>query len=438
MTWIYKKPSSYIYLQNQTLNLKANFTISLWYYNNGKDSRSSDSSKTYILSTSSGATGFNLQVENSGNNTRFTLGSDLPAGCVQYMDYNFTRKVWYYLALMVNWTELNFYVNGNRIYSNSTYFQSGCSIVTNNPSQLDLGDGYPYGSYGNASFDEIRIYNNYSSDEQILSLYNQNRYRNETFLPNYLIAYLPMNEYSDIITYNLKNPIFNASLIGSPIWQSDNINVTSLGYWVNISITGMSNSLVFYKNYTLINASMSGSKNFEFYNNDTIYILDNFNVTEGVSVVNSPIWFSSSTSTIKKFVSNLSEQINESVTINVDNCRIATSSYTPFGDIISYPTSTCSDNKLTFLLLNINPGGDNELDITYSDIPLCTDGQTVGYMLIKIVLSLALIGGILFFVYRNGSLFSLSIGEIIILFIAIMVSIGLISSIVNIMAGSCT
>jgi len=118
-----------------------------------------------------------------------------------------------------------------------------------------------------------------------------------------------------------------------------NVNDTTT-YQTNIY--NLTNALIYYSNNSIAGSSNinsnDGNINITLSPNNHSYILDNFNLTEGVSRIHSPLWFSSTTSTSKHIASNLTDTINATILFSVSSCDEINS--------INYISNTGAYNKL--------------------------------------------------------------------------------------------
>lgn len=185
---------------------------------------------------------------------------------------------WHNLAMIVNNSNLSLYIDG--VIINSTIVTANSPITA-----FAMSWGLTDGSAIMRS-DELRAYNISLSSSDILSVYNSGRIRNDSLLTSYIPNmqnWFSANEYGRSFITNLYNnkPLAKATGIS---WQSDNINVTTLGYEVNISIVNITNALIYWDNATIIENSLNssddgnftGDYNFTFLNNQTIWIRENW------------------------------------------------------------------------------------------------------------------------------------------------------------------
>lgn len=125
----------------------------------------------------------------------------------------------------------------------------------------------------------------------------------------------------------------------------------------------LTNSLIYFSNGSVACSTIStcdGNINITLTPNNYGYVLDNFNLTEGVTRQFSPLSISGS-STSKTITSQLSQGINATVVVDVPKCNFNQITYD--GNPIS--PSNCLDNQATFNLNDI-PSGASLLIINYA------------------------------------------------------------------------
>lgn len=163
---------------------------------------------------------------------------------------------------------------------------------------------------------------------------------------------------------------FNISFIREQYDYFININTSSRDLIVfNLTSALLTNST------SLCNGStglVTGDVNITLNPNEACWVLDDFNVTEGISREYSPIWFSSSTATSKHVASNLTDTINTTVVLSVNSCTyIGKITYTSNSGNTTreynHGDYTCSNNKVTLLNIPIEPAtSSNEFTINYN------------------------------------------------------------------------
>lgn len=177
------------------------------------------------------------------------------------------------------------------------------------------------------------------------------------------------------------NSVFNYSSGNSGILLNNTGLLNS-----SIRVYNLTNALLYVNNYSVVgNLQISNNDlniNFTLSPGKSITILNEFNLTEGVARNNSPIWFSTSTSSAKKIASNLTETINASVSFSVDSCSTLESiSYISHSGNYTktYLSSeySCSDLTVTLNVTGLEPAsGSNNFSISYSTSDSSTGSAT--------------------------------------------------------------
>lgn len=206
----------------------------------------------------------------------------------------------------------------------------------------------------------------------------------------------------------------------------------------NASFYNLTNALIYNTNGSIYGSSdissNDGNVNITLTPNNASYVLDNFNLTEGVSRTNSPLWFSYSSDTEKHIASNLTDTIDATILFNVYSCdSIGNINYvSELGTTKTYQRGsyTCSDNVVTLNLDSIDSAtSSNVLTIEYA----CSSFTMVGYRLIIIIGALILV---IFLVY-NIKTDGITLGKLLVLFITIIVAVVLWQASGQIAGGSC-
>ncbi len=167
-----------------------------------------------------------------------------------------------------------------------------------------------------------------------------------------LVGHWRFNENQGTTAYDISDFRNNATLFNGTLYENDGINLTTLGYNVSISLVNITNALVYWSNLSLLSFNYTGNITTQFLNNDSLFILDNFNLTEGTSRLHSPIYFTSLSTSEKRATSNLSDLVNVTTTVLMDS-SLGCSKTTVVrvnglgrGYTIS-PSFTCSDTSFT-------------------------------------------------------------------------------------------
>lgn len=126
-----------------------------------------------------------------------------------------------------------------------------------------------------------------------------------------------------------------------------------------IRIYNLTNALIYNSNGSIYGSSNinnnDGNVNGSLNAGSSNYILNNFNLTEGQSRNNSPIWYESSSTNYSKYIkSNLTSMVNLTVQFYVDNCSISSISFiSATGDymITNYSSWTCTTGSDSIVTL---------------------------------------------------------------------------------------
>lgn len=183
---------------------------------------------------------------------------------------------WNNVVLQYNSTDLIAYLNGVEVNRTNHYgkIQSSSQSVT-------VGNLFAGEHYLNGSIDEVRAYNTTISPSEI---YNSGRKRNDSLSDKVgSVLYLPLNERYGNITYLFNRTkewqSYGAS-ISNKNWVSDNINVTTLNYEINLSIVNITSARIVWDNNSIWNdtdqLTFTGNATFIFNNNQTLWIYENY------------------------------------------------------------------------------------------------------------------------------------------------------------------
>jgi len=163
------------------------------------------------------------------------------------------------------------------------------------------------------------------------------------------------------------------------IAKEDFIFINNTGGTNSLRFYNISNALIYYSNNSIAEStdinSNDGNINITLTPNNYSYVLDEYNVTEGVDRENSPLWYHGSSNTIKYIMSNLTNTINTTLSFYVDNCSISTISFVSAqeGYILSNFTSwTCTTGSssvvtLTGLNLESSSGYESDLNVSFGE-----------------------------------------------------------------------
>lgn len=172
------------------------------------------------------------------------------------------------------------------------------------------------------------------------------------------------NLIQNTTTYNiLIRSNGNTTIKGTNYDSGGVTRIESLENQTNTELYNLTTSLIYFSNNSVACSDISncdGNINITLTPNNYSYVLDNFNLTEGVTRQFSPLSISG-TSTSKTITSQLSQGINATVVVDVPKCNFNQITYD--GNPIS--PESCANGQAIFLLNNI-PSGSSLLIISYS------------------------------------------------------------------------
>ena len=279
-------------------------------------------------------------------------------------------------------------------------------------------------------------------------LYNNNNFNNLTFLinrtrPNYYNGYLEAsNIYTqaypliDGVNYNYTS----YSISKNNLWFQN----TNYPILIGLNLYSLTTALL-HNTTSLCNGSTgltTGNINITLNPNEYCYVLDNFNLTEGISRQYSPIWFSSSSPTEKHIASNLSETITTTVVMDVRTCsNIGNIKQTsPSGYGMTYQNGyfskdyTCENNQVTILNVLLEPSSEsNEFIISYD----CDTYTKTGNMLIILFTSIGVMAIMLVFVKIRGGITELELKDVIMMFMIAVLGVIFYLTIAQTIGASC-
>lgn len=234
-----------------------------------------------------------------------------------------------------------------------------------------------------------------------------------------------VNSSYQIITNSSGDVIDNGTIPSSYILMNND------NYTFQLQLGNLNNALYYYSNMTAICTNLNscnGNLNTSLYPYNSTYVLDNFNLTEGVTRQFSPLSISGS-STSKTITSQLSQAINATVVVDVQQCSF---SATYKGNGIN--EDSCSNNVATFTLTDI-PAGASELALQYLDINCSSNtGASVVIILIFSALAIVALTFIIVMKFREGEL---DVKLLIVVFIAIIVGLVLFTQIAQLTGSVC-
>ena len=272
---------------------------------------------------------------------------------------------------------------------------------------------------------------------------------NVTLAPNQEIQ---VQDYSCTVPFDSFNFVFGNLCSGTSnntdwqinktsdfvLFQSNNANNVN----INIS-SGLTNALIFNTNGSIYGSSTisenDGNINITLPPNNSTFVLDNFNLTEGITRTNSPLGFSSSSRTIKRITSSLTDTITATVIVNIPQSeRLIRISYTSdtgtFTQIFSRSDITFSGNTAQITIVGIEPAtSSNVLRLVYG----CSATERSTLIAIKIFASLAIVIFSITMFFKDGKMNALNGRQIIMVFVGIIIGVVMVSVIADSLFSYC-
>lgn len=198
-----------------------------------------------------------------------------------------------------------------------------------------------------------------------------------------------------------------------------------------IPLFNKTNSLIYFSNGSVACSNIAtcdNNINITLTPNNYSYVLDNFNLTEGVTRQFSPISVSG-TSTSKTITSQLSQAINATVIVDVSQC-----SFKATYEGSNIQEDSCADGQATFTLIDI-PASESFLELSYLDLNCSSNtGASIAIILIFSALAIVAITFIIVMKFKEGEL---DVKILIIVFIALIVGLVLFTQIAQLTGSVC-
>lgn len=239
---------------------------------------------------------------------------------------------------------------------------------------------------------------------------------NDTLFTNTITNYsIYINETIYLRAYNLTDSgrieFFGlvSNLTHTPKIYNINDTYTSI-----LDIYELNNALIYNTNGSIYgNSDISlndGNINITLPPNNACYVLDNFNLTEGVSREHSPISISKteySNGVIWSIKSNISTEVTIPTYLTIDCSRVGSITITPKDKETYTPSYTCTNGVLTISNANYTYSTDsNEIEVLYNkaQLDVCSGffDAGVGFTGFIVILIIISIGGIVIVFLTGG------------------------------------
>jgi hypothetical protein len=330
-----------------------------------------------------------------------------PYGKILYWDYgNITgngRVSANYTDYLNKWSHVALVSEGNNGHFKGIYLDGSIKNSTTNSdgpninlTGLTIGKAFT-NSFHRGSIDEFMIFNRRLSTEEIQTIYNAGRAANLSSLGiSGLYAYYSFNEGSGDKVYDLSENGFNGTIYNAA-WNKkvsldydylllNNTDANDL----SLTLNNLTNALIYFEDGSVGGSTdtkaNSGSATITIPAGKSAFIFDDFALTEGTPLKNSPLSFSSVSSTTKHIASSLMQTINAKVAIKVENCSIKEIRYTSNSSAVKKTYSTADFScvaspvpVITLYIEGLEPAeSSNELVIEYETPYSAGDGGPSG------------------------------------------------------------
>lgn len=238
--------------------------------------------------------------------------------------------------------------------------------------------------------------------------------------------------------------------VGDPNWSISYSIYNTYSYFKNIrtdslnpqiNIYNLTNALIYYSNGSTPCSDINtcdNNINITLTPNNYSYVLDNFNLTEGISRTNSPLAFSSSSTDEKKYItSTLTTPITVPITFNIGNydCNDV-NKITYISNTGAYKQTwhwgdfSCSSRTITLTITGIEQASSsNTIEISYD---LTTFARTIIKLLVGFICLIVVavsLGG--FFIYVKNNYEDISNWDWIKYVITLLIAVFLMTALIN-------
>ena len=217
-----------------------------------------------------------------------------------------------------------------------------------------------FSNFTNGELDRIKAYNDTVDNISLAKAFDFSFDYN-----NGLTLASRIDEFTGNITYcydSIGN--INNGVISGATWANDGIGVYTNYVNALFNITQLVKSLVFWDNYTLIKNNYNGNVSLSFYYNQSVYALDNFNLTENSPREYSPIWIASKIQqTVTSDNSYISYHIDSNLSESINNITF----YPTAGILCPNSLKYTSHNGMTLVSYNCSGGYITNVTLGYVD-----------------------------------------------------------------------
>ncbi len=198
-----------------------NISVSMWV------NITSNASSMRLFSNSEDGVNTPLQLSLTSSRLLASFTRDLGTTDTVTSTNRIHLNEWTHIVLWRNSSDTTFYINGTQDSGGFQSWNSSTSATTTIALKIGvLGNGTAF--FLNSSIDEIRIYNDTLTDDEITEIYNSGRVQNSSLTTDNLDLWMPINENSGTVihTLNETETSIDADNINTSTWDTDGINTT--------------------------------------------------------------------------------------------------------------------------------------------------------------------------------------------------------------------
>jgi hypothetical protein len=245
------------------------------------------------------------------------------------------NSAWHHVFCTYDGEKLKIYVDGANKANTSIV-----GTIQNYDSVVNIGAYYDGTTQSfNGSIDDVMIFRRALTPQEVSSLYNATATQYYQNFSNLTVGDYTFKSYAVDLAGNINSTDMRTVSVSTSLtsgtfnliyWKitSSNVLQSNGTDWLffnntatssqNVSLYNLTNALIYYNNYSIIGSSIislnDGNINITLPAGNSTYILDNFNLTEGISRTNSPLWVSSKSddgyTAVYHLASNLTTTLN--------------------------------------------------------------------------------------------------------------------------------
>lgn len=319
------------------------------------------------------------------------------------------------------------------IYNNSFYLMQSAMVLANlsstNISFNYINDSIQY-NMRLYNRDNLTLESNTFANSGVLELFGGGEGLTSPFP---IIYNLYSNYFQDVVSeYRLRGQDKSINIYSEYLNDYYKFRVID-SITDNLSFYSLTNALIYNTNGSVYGSTTisenDGNVNITLQPNNASYVLDNFNLTQGITRTNSPLSISGDDES-KTITSTLSDTITVPVIFDVDTCDGVGNIIVDGTTVYQSRDYSCSNNQVTIIL---PLDSSTTLEIQYG----CSALTKAGYNLVMILASLLLLSFMIWTVKSSYENETLTVGKLILMFVILMVCLGLWLAAGQNLGGSC-